>query len=193
MTEEPIQAHPNCPEDLDILNGIHQKGSQRDKAIMTMFESFSYFVKFGQGKYRLSEENAQTAYNESILACINAIERKKFKGESCLKTYLHTIFRNKCVNEIRSNKSNQANESLEDFVHIPDKAKSILHQMDLESRLAETLALLDKIGKKCKEVLLQTARGYSSSEIAVMLGYKDDNTVNVIRRRCRASLLKQMG
>lgn len=193
MNDESIKAHPNCPEDLDILQGIAQNGSQRDKAIMVLFDRFAYFVKYGMGKFNLQEEESQTAYNESIMACIRSIERHNFRGESCLKTYLHTIFRNKCVNEIRSRKSNSLNESLEDFVHLPDKAQSILQKIDIGAKLEQTLKTLEKIGKKCKDILMLTAKGYSSSEIADLLGYKDDNTVNVLRRRCRTSLLNQMG
>ena len=106
---------------------------------------------------------------------------------------MHTIFRNKCVNEIRSNQSNPVTDSLEELIHLPDKGQDILKKIDVKERLNETLALLNKLCLKCKDILMLTAKGFSSTEIAQKLGYKDDNTVNVLRKRCRKNLFQQMG
>ncbi len=68
-----------------------------EEAEEEIFSRYSYFIKDGQKRYSLSEQECFDAYADSILEMIKNVDTEVFGSRSSIKTYLYRIFSNKCV------------------------------------------------------------------------------------------------
>jgi RNA polymerase sigma-70 factor (ECF subfamily) len=93
-----------------------------------------YFIDTASNKYSLTEDDLFTAYSNTVLKTIDNIISQVFEGRSSLKTYMHTIFHNNCVDLIRKNSSTKyavnRTESFTDILYnLSDNAKSVVEVM----------------------------------------------------------------
>ena len=150
---------------------------------------YSYFVREGVRKFSISEDEALDAYSDTILVTIEKVADLTFKAESSLKTYIHQIFHNKCVDLIRKKTTNRNSVhqtvSITDLlIQIPDAAKPVIQQMTEKSNWELLKARLDQMGGNCRQLLLLFADGYSDKDIAIELSYKTADVVKTSRLRC---------
>jgi hypothetical protein len=88
-------------DDAEIINGLRSSGIQRQLSEKKIFEHFFYMVSVALSKHKLSEEECFSAYSDTIISLIENVVSGRFEGRSSLKTYVHQIFMNKCVDAIR--------------------------------------------------------------------------------------------
>jgi RNA polymerase sigma factor (sigma-70 family) len=176
--------------DEEIINGLRSGPRERRKAEDMLFNSFSYCIRDGMYKHSLTEDESFTAYSETILQAIPAIIQGLYREEANLKTYLHKIFNNKCIDQFRkkSAKSNTVHnkaELLDDVLkQFSDPGKSTLEQLILKYDLKELKRKLNQLGENCRKILLNTIAGYTSQEIQEELGFKSTDVVKISRLRC---------
>ncbi|MEO0471404.1 MAG: sigma-70 family RNA polymerase sigma factor [Bacteroidota bacterium] len=176
--------------DQSLITAISAGGLSGRKAENELFDTYNYLVRIGQNQHKISEDESLTAYSQTILAVIKSIQLARFRGESSLKTYVNQIFRRQCVNVIRGKTTNQVWNALADTDVFPEMAMDVFKDI----LQAEKISLL----KKCMQQLSDTCRkllwgahydGYSSEELAKMVGLKNAETVNVQKSRCRKKLM----
>ncbi len=180
-------------KDKEILAGL--LGSQKERASweLQFYQRFEYFIKLGCGKFRLSTEDSFSAYSDSLLSAINNITAGRFDGSSSLKTYLFRIFSNKCIDLIRKNSINKASvhysvQNPELLQQLPDKARSAVEQMIHRNKLDTLRECLQKLGEKCRELLLLFEEGLSDRDIAGRMDYNSAAVVKTTRLRCLEKL-----
>jgi RNA polymerase sigma-70 factor (ECF subfamily) len=179
--------------DGELINNLKTTGIDRKKAEEQVFTTYSYFIKEGERKYKLSHEDVFDAYSDAALAVIEKIRNDSFKGLSSIKTFLYQIFHNKCVDLLRKKTTNKQSvhqtaaitESISEF---SDSAKSIIIKLVEKTDLDLLKKKLNELGDNCRQLLLLWADGYSDKEIVAELAYKTSDVVKTTRLRCMDKL-----
>lgn len=183
----------SIPGDDEIIRLIKENKPAKRQAENQLFDRYTYFIKEGIIKYSLDEEEAFTAYSDTILNALNNISSSVFESRSSLKTYLYKIFQHKCVDLIRKKTTNKSSihqtSQMADFLEmIGDRAKNVLQQL-IEKNDKDLMRLkLKELGGNCRELLLFFAEGCKDKDIAVYMDYKGAEVVKTTRLRCLEKL-----
>jgi DNA-directed RNA polymerase specialized sigma24 family protein len=175
--------------DKDIIDGLMQGGTIKRKAEDTLFTRYMYFIEVGQTKYSLNEDDLFTAYSNTVLKTIDNIIIHAFEGRSSLKTYMHTIFHNNCVDLIRKNSStkysvNKAEPFTDVFNNLSDTAQSVMQVMIERTDMDLLKKNIQDLGNKCKELLELFLDGHPDAYAAKELSYSSADVVRTSRGRC---------
>ena len=176
-----------------VLQGIISGGPHRSTYEKELYKSFFYFIREAQTKYGLTEEDAASAYSDTIIVIIHNIVCRKFEGRSSLKTYTYKIFHNKCVDVLRKATTNRGKVDdtlpLDSLVYeLPDDAKNAVQKLIAKDERQQVMEKLNQIGDKCRELLLLFEDGYSDKEIAELMNYQSHAVVKTTRLRCLIKL-----
>lgn len=160
----------------------------REQWITRLYEKYFRFLYQGKSKHNITEEEAKDAYSDAVIAVSEQIAANKFRGDSKLSTYLYRIFYYKCVDIIRQRPTLRKVE-LQEAEEFELLEADPLDQVIQEEQLAELETYLDKIGAKCKELLLDWGYwGYNMSEIAERMGFKDNKSAISQKHKCMQKL-----
>ena len=128
-------------------------------------------------------EDALEIYQHAILVFYENVMNGKFdvSTEASIKTYIFSIGKNKMLAERRKQaKFEQIKNATEELIYLePDLESPNQHKMELAMRAIEQL------GNPCKQVLqLFYLNNLDYEEIAVIMDYKNGNTVKNIKYKC---------
>jgi RNA polymerase sigma factor (sigma-70 family) len=176
-------------KDSDIIAGLQTGPDQRATWELQFYRRYEYFIGQGCRKYRLSSDDSFSAYSDAVLSAIHNIAGGRFDGFASLKTYLFKIFSNKCIDHIRKNAMNKATVhhsvgSPELLAHLPDKARSAVEGLIHRNKVETVREYLEKLGDKCRELLLLFEDGFSDKDIAEKMDYNSPAVVKTTRLRC---------
>lgn len=179
--------------DDEMMSIIHENKMARRQMENQLFNQYSYLIKEGMNKYSLEQEDAFTAYSDTILQSLENIAGSIFEKRSSLKTYLYKIFNNKCVDLIRKKTTNkrsiyQTAPISEMMNMISDKAKNVIQQLIEKNDFDLLKRRLNELGENCRKLLLLFADGYNDKQIAEFLEYKTADVVKTSRQRCMEKL-----
>lgn len=184
-------------DDEQLVAGLRSGGLKRQIFEKELYKQFFYFIKNGVQKYRLPEDEAASAYSDTIIILIDNIITGKFEGRSSLKSYGYQIFSNKCVDLIRKITTNKSTVNktadIDSLITVlPDRTKSVIQELIDKSRQSFLWQKLNEIGEKCKNLLLLYQDGYTDKEIAGMLEYNSADVVKTSRLRCIEKLRQKV-
>ena len=91
----------NQSTEQQIIENLKSSGINKTRAEDSLFKRYSYFISIGVNKYSLPADDSFNAYADTVLAVIHSIVFGNFQNRSSLKTFMHEVFHNKCVDEIR--------------------------------------------------------------------------------------------
>lgn len=180
-------------DDDEVIRVIKENKTTRRQTENQLFNQYSYFIKEGMNKYSLEQEDAFTAYSDTILQSLENIAGSIFEKRSSLKTYLYKIFNNKCVDLIRKKTTNkrsiyQTAPVSEMMSMISDQAKNVIQQLIEKNDFELLRRRLNELGENCRKLLSFFADGYNDKEIAEYLEYKTADVVKTSRLRCMEKL-----
>jgi len=180
-------------DDDEMIRIVKEDKMARRQTENQLFNQYSYFIKEGMNKYSLEQEDAFTAYSDTILQSLENIAGSIFEKRSSLKTYLYKIFNNKCVDLIRKKTTNkrsiyQTAPISEMMNMISDQAKNVIQQLIEKNDFELLRKRLNELGENCRKLLLFFADGYNDKEIAEYLEYKTADVVKTSRLRCMEKL-----
>lgn len=186
------------PSDTKLITGIRQEGLQSRLFENELYKKYAYIVQsVGIRDKGLTEEDAKTAYHDTLNATILAIVTDTFEQKSSLKTYIHRIFLNKCVDLVRKNTTNKETPNHHNNLHDIDEV-AIRNQIEKESAessfatedtQAFILHLIKQLRAKCQAILLISAYyGFKDEEIADIVNLSSGKSVSVTKRRCEEEL-----
>jgi RNA polymerase sigma factor (sigma-70 family) len=177
-----------------LMANLHQEGIIRQRAERELYERFMYLIKVGQRQYSLDEEVASSVYSDTIISLIHNIVFKRFESRSSLKSYVHQIFMNKCVDAVRKKTTKKGaiefkTVEIDDLVNVlPDKARTAVQQLIHTHDHDRLFQLVGELGEKCKQLLLLFEDGYEDKEIAIQMNYNSPDVVKTTRLRCLEKL-----
>ncbi len=177
----------------DLLDGIRSGGLDRLKTENKLYDNYRYLIKDGLRKHRLNDEDASMAYSDTVMTVIKHICNGRFEARSKLKTYIHQIFYNKCVDAIRKNSTKEKYEvNFDEILYpLPDHSRSALTELILKQDHDKLKRLLSTLGERCQELLSRWADGFSDKENAGKYGYNTAHVAQTTRLRC-LDKLKEM-
>jgi RNA polymerase sigma factor (sigma-70 family) len=189
----PFQPSMHHSFDRDIIYRLRQDGIDRKKGEEQLFSSYAYFIQQAMHNFSFTEDEAYNIYADTILAAINQITGGTFQERSSLKTWLHQIFHNKCVDLVRKKATNKSSVhralSIPDMLlQMADTAKLVIQEMMEKTDRELIKQKLNEIGQTCRQLLMQWAEGYSDREIAAVMEYKTADVVKTTRLRCLEKL-----
>lgn len=175
--------------DAELIEGLKAGGSQRQIFERELYGNYFYLIGHGIRKYNIQEEDAASAYSDTIISIIHQVLSAKFEGRAKLKSYAYQIFCNKCVDFLRKETTNKRKvdhgipiDSL--VMELPDLARNVVQQLIVNEQRMTLMDKLKEIGDKCKQVLLFFEDGYSDKEIAGFMDYNSAEVVKTSRMRC---------
>jgi RNA polymerase sigma factor (sigma-70 family) len=179
--------------DRQIIEHLRQNDLNKRRGEENLFSRYAYFIREGMSKHGLSEEEAFSAYSDSVLAVIERVSKGIFEGRSSLKTYIYQIFYNKCVDLLRKTATNKnivnRTESIsEKLAQISDKARSVVQILIDKADWNLLKEKLNQLGDDCRKILLLWADSYSDREISTIMEYKTADVVKTSRLRCLGKL-----
>ncbi|NNF35669.1 MAG: sigma-70 family RNA polymerase sigma factor [Saprospiraceae bacterium] len=145
------------------------------------------FIHFGI-KYNMDKENLIDIFQDVVIIFFEQKEMGKLDQLRCTdKTYLFSLGKHKIIEFLRKN--NRKYTIPHD--QLPDE--SINPQLMKEETMTDRQKLLasglKQLGKKCRDMItLFYTRQLTISEIATMMGYKNDNVVKAHKSRCMKNL-----
>ncbi len=173
-------------KDQQIIKGIKAGGLERQRWEGILFKEYQYFV--AQSKHKLDKDTLKYTYADAVMVLIQHILSEQFRGEAAMKTYLHRIFNNKCVDAIRKKTTNKVKRHdtdwIGDWTHLSSRANSVLKNLINQEMVEDLAEGLGKLGERCKKLILLSAKGFNSKELAEMFSYKSAQAVRVIKNRC---------
>ena len=184
-------------EDFEILHGLGNDMNRREVFEKELYSKYMYLIKDGIYRYKLSYDDSFSAYSDAVLTVIHSFQRQTFEQRSSIKTYLTSIFYNKCIDLVRKNTSakgklNQAVSTPDLLTQMPDKVKSVIENLIKDQRVQALLKNFETIGEKCKKILLLYQDDYNDRDIAEKIGYNNAGVVKVTRLRCLEKLKEKM-
>jgi len=184
-----MQSLPRNLSDADLLSGIRADGPQRRLYENRLYEKYDYLITDGVRKHRLTDDDCASAYSDAILVVFEHITNDRFKEQSGLKTYLYQIFSNKCVDAIRKKTTNRSSvhegPSLDDsLLQLPDDVRSVVQQLIMQGDADRLHQHLQRLGDKCRAMLLAWADGYADDDIAQTMNYNSAAVAKTSRLRC---------
>ena len=183
---------PSSPSDQSLITQIKLGGQAREQAVQHLIQQHIGYISTLIRKLGVGTEEAQDAYTDSVITLMDHIEQDTFQGKSKLSTYLYRIFFNKCVDLARKKTTNKG---LAKFTHEipnqPDRARDILHLLGVQEQVESLDKLMDRIGAKCKQILMDWGFwGYTMGEIAERNGLKHANSAKKQKYKCLQKLLE---
>ena len=183
--------------DTIIIEELKGSQSQRSRQEKILYHEYAYFINEGCRKYNLTQEDSFSAYSDAFLSAVVNIISNRFDGRSSIKTYLYQIFSNKCIDLIRKSTTNkhQVFKTMEipDLMNqLPDAARNAVNKMIENQQVQALRESLEKIGARCKDLLLLFEEGYSDKEIATQLDYNNAAVVKTTRLRCLDKLRERV-
>ncbi len=184
-----MRVNSRLTDDQSIRSGIEQGGSRRRHFENLLYEKYSYMIRDGVWRHKLSEDDSSIAYSDTILGVIENIVKKQFEGRAELKTYIFQIFSNKCVDLIRKNTTKKATvyqtDTISDYINLlPDDMQNAVQQMISKHETERIWQKLRVLGKKCYELVMKWNEGYSDKEVAEIMSFNSAEVVKTSRLRC---------
>ncbi len=172
--------------DEKLIHDIRIGGKSAELAIQYIYTTYRKSVI--QFVLTLNGNKAEglDVFQEGVLQLVISIEKGKFEGKSSLKTYFFGICKRLWYRKFNRNvRADQYRKSL-DFTDIEfSNPESLLID---KSKMEIVEKILDGLKPKSKEVLLLWIQNYSMKEIAVIMGFKNEQ----VARNKKSLSLKQL-
>lgn len=179
--------------DQEIIAAIEAGGVAKERASAQLYQSLEPYILNAVQKFRISEPLAREAFHLALQKTVQAIQFGQFLGKSKISTYFHPIFFNRCIDILRRESSYKEGQ-LDDYMfNLPDKANDILRRIQAQDNLRQLHLQLDKLGEKCRRLLIDTEwHGKSLEEMAKELNYASASAAGSTKNRCLKKLKSLM-
>lgn len=123
------------------------------------------------------------------LEVFKLLEKRSFRGESSLRTYLWRVINHTCLDHVRSQQRWQWTE-LEEYGEAQEAGELRLEATELSAESADFLTrVLERVPAECREIWKLLFEGLSYTEMAKRLAVKA-GALRVRALRCRKKALK---
>ncbi len=178
--------------DVELIRMIKSDGKQLDIAIRYIYSNSGWTVlvqKMVRSKNG-SEQDAKDVIQEGLVILIMEVTKDRTEKIKNLKAYFIGVCRNVWLNIFRRKLKRR---EIVDKNIVREEKIEYIEESIFQRELSDNLdVLLNKLGRKCKEVLKLWAMGHSHEEIAKMVNYENANVSKKTKSLC-IQKLKQMG
>lgn len=138
--------------DAELVSALkHPK--EMDTAIRALYKENYGVLENYILKNNGNKEDAADIIQETIVAFIEMVEQDKFRGEASVKSILYAITRNLWLADLRKKSSTENRNRI--FEKAKDTTEeAAIHHLIKREHFAEIQQLFEKLGAKCKQLLL---------------------------------------
>jgi RNA polymerase sigma factor (sigma-70 family) len=175
----------------DILASIREGDSKVMEKLYSTFRD--EFVNWSRGKFNITEDEAADHYQESITLFFEKVLNGSIERiESSIKTYLFGIGKNRVRQQFDvSSRLERHGEGLSEHYRFlaEDEDASAIYEVAKQ----QSESIFKSLGEGCKEILrLFYYEKKSMSEIATLLGHKNEGVSRTTKKRCLEKAKTQM-
>lgn len=151
------------------------------------FEYVGRFVANNNGDW----VDAEDIFQEVLVAFIHLVRKKKFRGESSIKTFLFSLNRNIWLNELKRRNRAEVRESR--FEQAKKDDQTVSTALELREANANLMKLMDELGETCKKILLLFYyENRSMKEMLADLHYENEQVVRNKKHKCLKRLQQML-
>jgi len=174
----------------ELINTIRSGKAGRDKVLTQLYhdQSVRHQLRATLIKYGGDAADFDHILNTTLMQFVKTVMKKRdLTINSSLTSYLCAIAKYIWFHEIKKNSLHQTEdiESQFDLTDNNSPEKLLLKQ----GKISALHALLNILGKNCREVLLHWANGFSMKEIADIMNYKSDMMARKKKYKCFKELM----
>ncbi|MFT4016712.1 sigma-70 family RNA polymerase sigma factor [Terrimonas sp.] len=148
------------------------------------FEYLSSLITNNSG----SEQDAQDILQEVMVDFIRVVQSGKFREESSVKTFLHSMTRNCWLNELKKRNSAEKRDKVFERNRLQDdNSNETYEQRESKKKLLE---VFNTLGDGCKKILtLFYFESLSMKEIVEQTNYENEQVVRNKKHKCFKTLV----
>jgi RNA polymerase sigma factor (sigma-70 family) len=178
----------DSPSDEEIIAAI-KKNKNLNETVRYLyqahFDSLANFIRTNSGR----QEDAEDYFQETLAVFINIVHRDKFRGDSSIKTFLHSIMRNLWLNELKRRNKALARETVY-YEQSEKEVSNMQHTVHESETTRQVLALFDRLGENCKKILVMFFyQDKSMKEIALAMNYDNEQVARNTKYKCAKKLI----
>jgi RNA polymerase sigma factor (sigma-70 family) len=167
-----------------ILDGI--LSANLNDVIFYIYRQYADYIVFNVASMGGGLQDGEDIFQETVVTFIDLVQRRKFRGDSSIKTFLTSIAKHIWLNELKRRKSVNHRESR--FWTERDQEELFDSYEDQEIK-AQFLTLLNQLGDSCRQVLtLFYYENLSFAEIMEKMGYESEQVVRNKKYKCLREL-----
>ena len=137
-----------------------------------------------------NESEAQDIFQDAIIVFYEKVQKGNLELSCNITTYLYSVSRNLWLKRLKSKmRSSLRIEDIQEFISVDDEASEI----DNEKVLQTLNNLINKLSKKCKEILIAFYYdNMSMRKIMNLEGYKSEQAMKNKKYKCMKELMSIM-
>jgi RNA polymerase sigma factor (sigma-70 family) len=167
-----------------ILDGI--LSANLNDVIFYIYRQYADYIVFNVAAMGGGLQDGEDIFQETVVTFIDLVQRRKFRGDSSIKTFLTSIAKHIWLNELKRRKSVNLRESK--FWTDRDQEELFDSYEDQEIK-AQFLTLLSQLGDSCRQVLtLFYYENLTFAEIMEKMGYESEQVVRNKKYKCLREL-----
>ena len=171
--------------DSDILEAI--RTGKNNKVLAYLYNEILPKVKTYICNNSGKEEDADDIFQDAVMILYKHVKQKKFNEKYEIAGFLYSICRNLWINKAKRDKRSITMEKQADFQEPGDFFEDIVTE-EREQLINEAF---EKLGKKCKEVLVCSIyHEMSLKEICEKMGFKNENAAKTKKYKCKQQLIE---
>lgn len=173
--------------DQELVSNI-QAGFGLDGTVRELYRSYFDMVRIYVINNSGNQQDAEDIFQEVIVSFIDIVQKKKFRGESSIKTFLYSLSRHTWLNELKRRGRALARE--EKYERGKDTMEfDTSHFIADRERKQEVIKLVDELGEACKKILMMFYyENLSMKDILESMHYENEQVVRNKKYKC----LKQL-
>jgi RNA polymerase sigma factor (sigma-70 family) len=177
--------------DAELLEAINEK-DLLEQAILQLYQDHLEAAKAFIMSKGGTKQDADDIFQETIVSFIDCVQKKKFRQESGIRTFLISISKNLWYNEIR--KRDRAGRREIIFEMDRDQPETaVIETIQYREMKKELNQLLQDLGESCRKILeLFYYENLSMKEIVDHLHYENEQVVRNKKYKCLNQLTEKM-
>jgi RNA polymerase sigma factor (sigma-70 family) len=177
--------------DTELLEAINEK-DLLEQAILQLYQDHLEAAKAFIMSKGGTKQDADDIFQETIVSFIDCVQKKKFRQESGIRTFLISISKNLWYNEIRKRERVGRREII--FEMDRDQPETaVIETIQYREMKKELNQLLQDLGESCRKILeLFYYENLSMKEIVDHLHYENEQVVRNKKYKCLNQLTEKM-
>lgn len=173
---------------LDKINNQNSLNEGISHLYKEHYDSIQKTIVYNNG----SVEDSQDIIQETMLSFINMVQNNKFRGESSIKTYLHSIARNIWMTKLKKNKTDDNRNT----IWVENNSDN---EVDISSHIIKTESLnliseiFKSIGQVCSDILKKFYyENLSLKEILNTTNFENEQVLRNKKSKCMKNLMEKL-
>ncbi len=135
------------------------------------------------------DDEAKDIFQDAVISFYNYVKQGKFDAGNAIDAFIYSVSRNLWINYVK--KQNRVTELNTEYDQVAEVGGDSLSYLISNERTTLVTELLDMIGERCKELLLNSIyHKLSMREICEKMGFSTENAAKTSNYKCKQKLVE---